>query len=94
MQKAVIYYQLEPSLEMQRAIEHINSLIEKIEDEIIGVFVELPNTDESLLNMINHDLSVISCLYINKMPNDEFNQQLLKELSRQEGFAVKYLHEL
>ncbi|MEC0346372.1 hypothetical protein [Peribacillus frigoritolerans] len=94
MQKAVIYYQLEQNRELDEEVKQIESIIKKIDAEILGVFVDLYDSNDELINMTTNDLSVISYLYVNKPFVDEFNQKLLQELSRQEQFDIKYFDDI
>ncbi|OXS74240.1 hypothetical protein [Domibacillus enclensis] len=93
MHKAVIYCQLEPDQLVEKEVEHIQAFIEKVDADIMGVFIDSHDSNDELMNMANQDLSVVSFLYLNKPLADEFDYKLLQELARQEQFEILYFDE-
>jgi hypothetical protein len=92
----VIYYQLNENETIDRAVLVVNKLIEKIKIDHVIFSVKIDFADErsQLLELSNSPLSKIDFLYINKPFEDEFDSELIKQLSKAEQFVIKYFDEV
>lgn len=96
MANVVIYYQKKEYEDTKQAIQDINKLIVKLEIHhvIKGVFVDDYKSRNYLTELFNSSLTIIDHIYIEKPLNDEFDNDLLSQLSHAEQFAIKYFHEI
>lgn len=90
MVNAVIYYHQNQDERFEQAVENINKLIKQIETQhvIKGVFLDSFNERNELVELINSPLSEIDYLFLNKIIEDEFDKQLISELSKTEDFEL------
>lgn len=92
MAKVVIYYKLNQTDLLEQVVFHVDKLIEQLESlhTIKGVFLDNYNESTELMELLNSPLSEIDFIYINKFIKDEFNNELISQLSRAEKFKIEY----
>lgn len=91
MKNVAIYYKLQKNEDIEHSIQKINQLIEKLNPKhrILGVFIEANKENKKFMELINSPLSDLNFLYMNSLPDDEFDYKLLKELARAEQFEIR-----
>lgn len=90
MANAVIYYKLDQNESTEQAVPRVNELIEKLQTlhTVRGVFMDLSDSSNELMELLNLPLSEIDYIYLNKEIEDDFDMTLLSELSRTDHFQV------
>jgi len=96
LEKALIYYQSQKNEHIEQIIKNINILIAKLEFNysIKGVFIDNYNERTELTELLSLDLTNIDLLITNRSLIDEFDRQLIIELSRSENFELKFFHDV
>jgi len=96
IKKIVIYYLTSENETTENTVNLINDLINRLPNEftVMGVFIELLNSSDELTKLINHDLTIIDYLLINKTLDNDFDVQLLMELGRINNFKVSLFSEI
>ncbi|MDG0032694.1 hypothetical protein MMB68_24405 [Priestia sp. Y58] len=96
MANVAIYYQQKEHEALEEAIKYVNMFIERIQSlhTIKGVFMDNCGERSRLTDLIDAPLSEIDCIYMEKPFNDEFDSQLINQLSRSEKFELKYFDEI
>lgn len=91
MANVAIYYQLNEHEESINAITSITYIVKSLETyyTIVGVFVDSVNESIRLMDLFDMNLSTISKLIINKYPVNEFDQEMLYQLSKSEKFKIE-----
>lgn len=94
--KIAIYYKKSENEASEQAIALINELIHflEVQHEIKGVFIDVHSESTEFIELINAPLSTIDCMYINKPIEDDFDRQLIEQLSKSENFELKYFNEV
>lgn len=85
-----IYYKKDQNEDTEQAIVRVNKLIQSLETHhtVKGVFVDLFNESTELMDLLNSQLSEIDIIYINKPIDNEFDNELIYQLSRNEQFEI------
>ena len=94
MSNVAIYYVLEQEQEYEEAVLEIETVINKINMNIKGVYIDNNMKNHEFLKLLNEDLSSIELMLLNKDIENEFDRALINELSRTENFEIKYFNEL
>lgn len=91
MSNVVIYYKKEQE-STDQAVLRVNELIQCLETHhtIKGVFLENENESIELMDLLNSPLSEIDYIYMNKPVEDDFDKELLSQLSSREQFKIRY----
>lgn len=86
----VVYCKQKQNESTEATIERVNKLIQQLESyhKIKGVFLDSSEERTELNELLNFNLSSIDYMYIGSKIDDEFDSQLIKELSRTEQFEV------
>lgn len=92
MTNVAIYYKMSSIQQSQKVIKEIKEKILDIDAVIVGVYVDNFDEDTNFNQMIAYNLSNIDYLYINKPLSDDFDRQLIKELSRANHFEIIYFN--
>lgn len=90
MTNVAIYYKMASLQDSKEVIKEIQKKISTIDGIIIGVYIDSYNENENFNLVVNEKLSSIDILYINKFLEDDFEQQLINQLARANGFKVVY----
>jgi hypothetical protein len=92
----VIYYNKDYDESTEQAVLRVNELIQQIETlhVVKGVYIELLNQSSELMDLLNSPLSEIDIFYINKPIDNEFDNDLINQLSRAEQFEIKYFDKI
>lgn len=96
MPNIVIYYHQQEDETVDNSIERINKIILYLETShsIKGVFLDSYNDRNQLNELLNSPLKEIDILFTNLLFNDDFDSQLINQLSALENFIVKHLDEI
>ncbi|QBZ23979.1 hypothetical protein [Bacillus cereus] len=96
MSKTVLYYRQQKNESVENSIENVKKLIKNLETthKILGVFLDSYNDQNQLNEMLNFPLQEIDLLYTNHCFDDEFDNQLINQLSKAEQFSVKYFDKI
>jgi len=96
MANVAIYYQRKEDESIDEAIKCVNMFIEKIQPLHIikGVFMDNCGERSQLTDLIDAPLSEIDYIYMETPFNDEFDRQLISQLSRSDKFELKYFDEV
>jgi len=97
MQKAVIYYRQKKNENEDSSIRNLKKIVKHLESityKIYGVYIDIHEDQHQLNELLNSPLKEIDILYTNHSFDDDFDNQLIKQLSKAEGFIVKYLDDL
>lgn len=88
----VIYYCLYNGESVTKSVESVNTLINQLETQhtIKGVYIDNFNESNQLHELLNSPLGEVDYFYLNKPLLDEFDSQLINQLSKAEHFKVKY----
>lgn len=91
-----IYYQKDENESSEHAILDIKRLIQLLETHhsIKGVFIDRNKESIQLMDLLSSPLSEIDFVYINNPINNEFDKELLNQLSRNENFKIKYFDDI
>lgn len=94
--KIAIYYQKDESEAAEQAISQINELIRLLEvhHTIKGVFIDRHNESLELMELLNSPLSEIDYIYINKPIENDFDRELITQLSKNEHFKIRNYNEI
>jgi hypothetical protein len=96
MLKAAIYYRQQEYESIEKSVEIVKKVINKIEktQNIVGVFMDSFNDRAELFELFNSPMSELDILYIIHSLEDEFDSELIMQLSKTEQFAVKYIEDI
>ncbi len=77
-------------------VNRINELIQVLEEQytIKGVFIDRQDESNALMKLLSSSLSEIECIYINKPLENEFDRELVHQLTRTENFKIKYFGQI
>ncbi|MFS0658219.1 MULTISPECIES: hypothetical protein [Niallia] len=96
MANIVIYYNSNKGENTQQAVEQVNNIIHQLEKHhvISGVYID--NFDQSieLMDLLNSPLKRLDYIYINKPIKNEFDKELIYQLSKTEHFKLRYFNEI
>ncbi|PBB06916.1 hypothetical protein [Salimicrobium humidisoli] len=95
MKKALIYYRSPKDQSNEQVIKYIEDSLPSLEKNfsIQGIYIDDSDSREEFENLIQLDLSFLDILILNRHLSDEFDEILLKEISRRESFKIVYLSE-
>lgn len=87
----MIYYKQKQNKSLEQTVLQINNLIKQLKchHTILGVFIDTFDESFELIELLNRPLEEIDYMYINKPIEDEFNKELIRQLSKSEQFEVK-----
>lgn len=90
MANVAIYYQQIDQETIDQAIERVGKFIKKIDTQhtVKGVFIDPLNGSNELLDLLNYPLGEIDIIFINKSFDNEFDQELIIQLSSTEHFKI------
>ncbi|MDG4655553.1 hypothetical protein P6P90_04785 [Ectobacillus antri] len=96
MENVVIYYQQKQNESTEKAIHYINTLIKKLENRFVikGVYIDRFENRNEFVDLLQSPLSEIDYIYLEQEITDEFDKQMLNELSKAENFKIKYFHSI
>lgn len=96
MANVAIYYSSNYGENMEQAVLRINNLLTQLESTnvVLGVFIDTFNQSSELMELLSSPLSEIEYLYTNKPIINEFDKELLYQLSLREQFETKYFDEI
>ncbi|MCY8491013.1 hypothetical protein [Bacillus atrophaeus] len=96
MKYIVIYYRRKKEESVEKSVENINKLINNFgtSHTIKGVFLDDHNDRNQFNELLNFPLKDIDILYTNHYFDDEFDYQLIKQISKAEQFNVKYIDKI
>ena len=91
MAKVVIYYRKSVNEKNEQTVKRINKFIKSISSQhkIKGVFIDNYNESNAFLELVESQLNDIDVIYINQMINNEFEKELLNQLSNTDKFSIK-----
>ncbi|MBL5833150.1 hypothetical protein [Niallia sp. RD1] len=91
-----IYYNSDQSESTEQAVHRVNELIHNLEIHhvILGVFLDFFNQSTELMELLNSPLSEIDYIFTNKPIVNEFDKELIIQLSRTEKFEIRYFDEM
>ena len=94
--KIGIYYRQEEYENIDKSVKKVKKIIEKVEKthNIIGVFLDSFNDRTEFNELLNSPMNELDILYVNHFFEDEFDRELLFQLSKAEQFAVHYIEEI
>ncbi|HDR7276606.1 TPA: hypothetical protein QCX06_004188 [Bacillus paranthracis] len=94
MENVVIYYQQKQNEPTEQAIHYINTLIKRLENHffIKGVYIDQFENRNEFIDLLQSPLSEINYIYLEQEITDEFDKQMLNELSKTENFKIKYFY--
>jgi DUF1009 family protein len=86
----VIYYNCGQGESIEKAVSRVNELIQYLETHhvIKGVFLDNFNDSNELMDLLNSPLTEIDIIYIDKPIDNEFDNELINQLSRTEQFEI------
>lgn len=89
-----IYYQKNKEESTEQAVLHVNELIQQLETHhvIKGVFLDTFNQSIELMELLNSPLSELDYIYLNKPLENEFDNELINQLTRTEQFEIRYFN--
>ncbi|MGM0974786.1 MAG: hypothetical protein ACQEW2_17805 [Bacillota bacterium] len=95
MANIAIYYQKNKNENTEQSVLRVNNLINQLENHhtVRGVFLDNYNSSTELMEFLNSPLSELDYIYINKPFDNEFDKELIIQLSRAEKFKIKYFDE-
>ena len=90
MANVVIYYQLEKGEETTFAVNKVTNIIKRLEKKhtIYGVFLEEYDNSFQFYELLEISLSKIDYVYLNKPLKNEFDLDILNQLSKNEKFEI------
>ncbi|ATH94645.1 hypothetical protein [Bacillus glycinifermentans] len=93
MTNIVIYYRRKKEESVEKSVENVNKLIQYFENfyTIKGIFLDDHDDRNQFNELLNFPLKEIDILYTNHYFDDEFDNQLINQLSKAEHFSVKYI---
>ncbi|OHX50688.1 hypothetical protein [Cytobacillus oceanisediminis] len=97
MKNALIYYQQKQKEKTSESINIVNKIIKVLQKEdykIMGVYIDKYNNQIEFMELIQEIPSHLNQLFIEYLPEDEFNQQILNELAKTENFEIRYFSEI
>lgn len=77
-----------------KAVENIEEIIKKLNGNLKGVYIDSYNSSDNFSALTSEDLNSLDVLYMNQEPKNDFDAQLIKELSKAADFKINYFHEL
>ncbi|MED3653984.1 hypothetical protein P4489_06530 [Heyndrickxia sporothermodurans] len=94
MANVAIYYQKNKEESTEQAVLHVNELIQQLETHhvIKGVFLDTFNQSIELMELLNSPLSELDYIYLNKPLENEFDNELINQLTRTEQFEIRYFN--
>jgi len=92
----VIYYNSDRDESTEQAVHRVNKLIQQLETHhvILGVFLDTYNQSTELMELLNSPLSELDLIYTNKPIENEFDKELIFQLSKTERFEIQYFNEI
>lgn len=95
MANVVIYYRKDESETPEHAVSRVNELIEKLETHhtIFGVFIDRYNESNELMELLDSPLEEIDYIYMNECINNEFDKELISQLSSTLHFEIRFFNE-
>ena len=95
MSNVAIYYKQDEEESTEHAVHRLNQFIQSIETHnvVLGVFIDSFNQSSELMDLLNSPLSEIEVIYMNKPLDNEFDNELINQLSRAEQFQIKLFDE-
>jgi len=89
-----IYYQKNKEESTEQAVLHVNELIQQLETHhvIKGIFLDTFNQSIELMELLNSPLSELDYIYLNKPLENEFDNELINQLTRTEKFEIRYFN--
>jgi hypothetical protein len=96
MLKVGIYYRQKEYENVEKSVKTVKEILGQLEKthRIIGVFLDSFNDRTELNELLNFPLNELDILYVNHSFDDEFDTELLIQLSKAEKFVVRYIEEL
>ncbi|UHA60910.1 hypothetical protein KDJ21_004180 [Metabacillus litoralis] len=94
MANVAIYYQKNKEESTEQAVLHVNELIQQLETHhvIKGIFLDTFNQSIELMELLNSPLSELDYIYLNKPLENEFDNELINQLTRTEKFEIRYFN--
>jgi hypothetical protein len=89
--KVVIYYRKSVNEKNEQTVKRINKFIQSISSQhkIKGVLIDNYSESNAFLELVESQLNDIDVIYINQMINNEFEKELLNQLSNTDKFSIK-----
>lgn len=94
MANVAIYYSMSQQETSEDIVEKIETLIEQIDDKILGVYIDPFGSSENFNKLISEDINKLNTIYLNKKLDDEFNGQMIYELSKISNFQILYFSDI